>query len=117
MRGWCAATLVLCGCESQICAILGDYTGAFDGDLTGELAATIAEDPADVEMALADLSLDDGTDVLSGSSPVRCDSGELTIDLTSTDGLTTGTVTGLLSEGSGAGDYALDSGALGTWSY
>ncbi|MEQ1508693.1 MAG: hypothetical protein ABMB14_41080 [Myxococcota bacterium] len=113
------APIVAGGCEAQLCALLGEYAGQYEGDLSGEVNAAIADaggGEADVHLELHSGEGDDAT-ALFGDSKVSCDDGELTLDLSAADGEAIGTVTGLLEGGAGHGDWSLLSGETGTWSY
>lgn len=105
------------GCEGQLCALLGSFVGAYEGDLEGSLDAEIAENPDDAEFADVSLTLTGNGSVFSGVGKVKCTDGDLVLDLTDVDGASVGEVTGLLSEGTGSGDYSLFGGGGGTWSY
>jgi hypothetical protein len=113
---WVPLVLLAGGCEAQICALLGEFVGAFEGDLAGDVSAIISVDPEDDSKAIAEMELDGGR--MKGKAPVSCDDGELTLDLTDTDlGDSVGTVTGLLEDGTASGAWELFSGESGTWSY
>lgn len=110
------ALLPMVGCtEAQLCALLGEFDGGFDGDVAGTLLAVITADSDDV--ADVSLKLTAESTVLEGSGKVSCTDGELVINIASLDGALAGEVTGLLEEGAGFGDYELDNGAKGTWEY
>lgn len=101
--------------EAQLCALLGEFEGGFDGDVQGALLAVITADADDV--ADVSLKLTAESAVLEGSGKVGCTDGELLIQISSLDGALAGEVTGLLEGGTGHGDYELDNGAKGTWEY
>ena len=109
--------MVLAGCEAQICALLGEYQGSFDGDLSGQLDAVLAEDPDDDTQALVDFVLTTADTELSGDGHVTCDAGDLTLDLRDLEGTKVGDVDGLLSDGKGSGGWSLLTGEQGTWHY
>ena len=116
---WIPLVLLSGGCEAQLCALLGEFAGAFEGDLGGAVSAIISVDPDDDTKANADMELtaEDGTK-LKGSAPVSCEDGELTLDLRSGDlSESVGEVTGLLEDGKASGAWELFSGESGTWSY
>ena len=107
----------LTGCEAQICALLGSFSGVFEGDASGTLEALITEDPDDAEMADVNLTLTSANGLFEGAAKVRCTDGELILDLTDVEGVKVGDVTGSIEEGTGHGDYGLLTGETGTWEY
>lgn len=113
---WMLPLFVLGGCEGQICALLGQYVGGYQGDAEGELSADVGEiegsDDVNVTFVLAN-----DPDDFNGEAKVSCTDGQLVMDLTDIDGLKVGSVDGLLGEGKGSGGWSLLSGLTGTWSY
>lgn len=113
---WMVSLLVSAGCESQICAFIGEFTGAYEGAASGEMQADVTEsDESDV--VNVNFLLKNDPDDFSGSAKVSCTDGELVMDLTDVNGLTIGNVTGTIAEGFGSGGYTLDAGGEGTWEY
>jgi hypothetical protein len=109
---------MLGGCEGQLCALLGEYQGSFEGDLQGQLDAVLSEDPKNGDtQALVDFTLSTVDTELSGNGHVMCEDGELTLDLRDLDGTKVGDVDGLLGDGEGSGDWSLLTGEKGTWHY
>ena len=118
MRACLLFPFVLAGCESELCALLGEYQGGFEGDAEGAVVLVVEEDPENPGQATAGMTLDaeDGSLQGDGSGIVTCSSGELTVDLR--DGLTgaeIGEATGTLAGDGGGGDWSLLSGESGTW--
>ena len=115
---WVSLVLLASGCEAQLCELLGEFVGAFEGDLAGEVSAIVSVDPEDDTRVIADLELESGGTRMKGSAPVSCVDGELTLDLTDVDlGDSVGEVTGILEDGSAEGAWSLLTGESGTWSY
>jgi hypothetical protein len=114
---WMLPLFVLTGCEGQICALIGNFVGAYEGDASGGLDATVSElkdDPDNVQVTFV-LAAD--PEEYSGSSTVSCVDGQLTLELHDSAADAVGVVTGLLEEGKGSGGYELLNGLTGTWSY
>lgn len=113
---WMLPLFVLTGCEGQLCALIGQYVGAYEGALNGSMEADITEikDSDDVNVTFM-LAAD--PDPLGGSATVSCTDGQLILDLTDIDGIQVGTVDGVLGDGFGSGGWNLLSGESGTWSY
>jgi hypothetical protein len=117
MRGfWLLPLFVLTGCEGQICALIGNFAGAYEGGASGALDATVDAIKGDPENVQVTFVLAADPEEYSGSSTVSCENGELTLELHDSAADAVGVVTGLLEEGRGSGDYDLG-GIVGTWSY
>jgi hypothetical protein len=105
--------LALVACSANdTCALLGDYTGSFEGDASGELTIVLSES-ADGSDPLVDITLSgEGFDAV-GHGTFHCDDGELIVTLLDDQGNELGSFTGSMIDESGA--WELGSGESGTW--
>ena len=114
---WLLPLFLLTGCEAQVCALIGQYVGSFEGDAQGQLDATIEEDPESKDDVQVTFVLTGETSGFTGNAVVSCSDGELVLDLSDIEtGEAAGTVTGILGAGDGSGDYKIGD-LIGTWSY
>jgi len=120
MRAVILVLPLLAGCNADLCSLLlGTFSGAYDGDLSGSLDAILTADPKDDTQALADFTLGTDADPVHGTGHVTCEDGSLVLDLRDIDGLQLGKVLGDIQQGTGSGTYQMDDDAnsSGTWEY
>lgn len=109
-------TTLLAGCQSanDICAtFLGEFSGTFDGDASGELTLTVTE--GDGGAAIVSLTLEGEVFSAVGNGEVQCEDGELVVTLIDNDGNEIGEFTGSMIDE--AGEWSLGTGESGTWSF
>ena len=105
-------SLVACS-VNDACALLGNYTGSFEGDASGELTIVLSES-ADGSDPLVDITLSGDTFDAVGHGTFHCDDGELIVTLLDDEGNEVGSFTGSMIDESG--DWELGTGESGTWS-
>jgi len=106
--------LALVACSANdTCALLGTYTGTFEGDASGDLRIVISES-ADGSDPIVDITLSGDTFDGIGHSTFHCEDGELIVTLLDDEGNELGSFTGSMIDESGA--WELGSGETGTWS-
>lgn len=104
--------LVACS-ANDTCALLGTYTGTFEGDASGDLRIVLSES-ADGSDPIVDITLSGDTFDGVGHSTFHCEDGELIVTLLDDEGNELGSFTGSMIDESGA--WELGSGETGTWS-
>ncbi len=106
--------VALSACSANdACALIGDYTGTFEGDASGELTIVLSES-ADGSDPLVDITLSGETFDAVGHGTFHCEDGELIVTLLDDQGNEVGSFTGSMIDESG--DWELGSGETGTWS-
>lgn len=117
---WVWTVVVWSGCESEVCGLLGEYSGSFEGDAEGVVQLAVTEDDANPpDQATAGMTLlsDDGSVSADGVGTLTCSSGELVVDLRDIDATSIGEAAGTVAEdGTGGGEWSLVTGDAGTWS-
>jgi hypothetical protein len=113
MTRFLAPLLLLTACSGDTCDYIGDYTGTFDGDSSGTLTLGITD--GDAGEALVEVTLDGDSLSALGDGTLSCEDGELTVTLYDEKGNEIGSFNGSMLEE--AGEWALDSGESGTWSF
>lgn len=103
----------LVACSDEPCDYIGDYTGTFDGDEAGTVTLGVTD--GGEGDALVELTLEGDTFSALGDGTLSCENGELTVTLYDDSGAEIGSFTGSMLEE--AGEWALDSGESGTWSF
>lgn len=113
------ALLPGCITEDQICALLGDWKGAFYGDAEGDLVISIIDSDTPDE-AIIQITLKGGADlttIAEGTGVIGCTDGEIALDLVNADDEVIGDFAGTINDdgSSEAGEWHFATGESGTW--
>lgn len=106
------ALVLLTGCNG-LCALVGDYTGTYEGDENGNVTLSITDDKGETLLSV-DL---EGDIAANASGAIGCDDGSFSYALVDADGNEVGDISGLVDEAqTAAGEYTTADGGAGTWS-